>query len=241
MTGRYTGVRLQGGIVTGHVEHGTTQGIIRGRHGSGSVENSHHPSHLPHSMSHGSPPGLGANAPNSGDGDDIGWPDIRRSSAEERICPRCNINVKCNILGAPPNFHTCTMCRTSLCSACCPPSSGNCSLCAISTGRDGVLPPHVFGQATRLPVSSSPSEANKCATIEFPKEPAPHELRDWIVATREIVSNAFSYDSQCAMSRVMSVSSIEELDEDCLYPILDNRCNAALRKGITPSLPRLAG
>ena len=47
-------------------------------------------------------------------------------------------------------------------------------------------------------------------------------LRDWIISTREIVSNAFSYDSPYAMSWVMSVenaSTIEELDEECLYPI----------------------
>ena len=135
-----------------------------------------------------------------------------------------------------PIFQTCSLCRTSLCAACCPPSSGSCSLCAISIGRDGVLPPHVFGQATRPPLTSLPSEANKCANIELEKEPAPHELRDWIISTREIVSNAFSYDSPYAMSWVMSVenaSAIEELDEECLYPILDNRSNAALRKCIT--------
>ena len=120
--------------------------------------------------------------------------------------------------------------------ACCPPSSGSCSLCAISIGRDGVLPPHVFGQATRPPLTSLPSAANKCANIELEKEPAPHELRDWIISTREIVSNAFSYDSPYAMSWVISVenaSAIEELDDECLYPILDNRFNAALRKCIT--------
>ena len=166
----------------------------------------------------------------------IGAPDLRRSSAEERVCPRCNINVKTSIPGTPPCFQTCSLCCTSLCAACCPPSSGSCSLCAISIGRDGVLPPHVFGQATRPPLTSLPSEANKCANIELEKEPAPHELRDWIISTREIVSNAFSYDSPYAMSWVMSVenaSAIEELDEECLYPILDNRFNAALRKCIT--------
>ena len=99
-----------------------------------------------------------------------------------------------------------------------------------------LVAPHVFGQATRPPLTALPSEANKCANIELEKEPAPHELRDWIVSTREIVSNAFSYDSPYAMSWVMSVenaSTIEELDEECLYPILDNRFNAALRKCIT--------
>ena len=77
------------------------------------------------------------------------------------------------------------------------------------------------------------------ANIELEKEPAPHELRDWIISTREIVSNAFSYDSSCAMSWVMSVenaSTIEEFDEECLYPILDNRFNAALRKCIASKL-----
>ena len=50
------------------------------------------------------------------------------------------------------------------------------------------------------------------------------------------MSNAFSYDSPYAMSWVMSVenaSTIEELDDECLCPILDNRFNAALRKCIT--------
>ena len=63
------------------------------------------------------------------------------------------------------------------------------------------------------------------------REPAPHELRDWLVTTREIVRNAFSYDSQCAMDGVMSVENakcIEDLDGECLYP----RFNSALRKGI---------
>ena len=50
------------------------------------------------------------------------------------------------------------------------------------------------------------------------------------------MSNAFGYDSPYAMSWVMSVenvSTIEELGDECLYPILDNRFNAALRKCIT--------
>ena len=182
------------------------------------------------------PPGLGKGVHGASGVGGIGAPDLRRSSAEERVCPRCNINVKTSTPGTPPCFQTCSLCRTSLCAACCPPSSGSCSLCAISIGRDGVLPPHVFGQATRPPLTSLPSEANKCANIELEKEPAPHELRDWIISTREIVSNAFSYDSPYAMSWVMSVenaSAIEELDEECLYPILDNRFNAALRKCIT--------
>ena len=193
------------------------------------------PVHGIHDNSAGSTaPGLGKSVHGISGGGGIGDPDLRRSSAEERVCPRCNINVKRNVPGAPPCFQTCSLCRTSLCVACCPPSSESCSLCHIHWQR--WLPPHVFGQATRPPLSLPPSEANKCANIELEKEPAPHELRDWIISTREIVSNAFSYDSPYAMSWVMSVenaSTIEELDEECLYPTLDNGFNAALRKRIT--------
>lgn len=145
----------QGGIITGHVEHGTTQGVTRGRYGSGGAANSNI-FHIFPVVSHtllldrlGFLFLLAITNAQDGDVDDgIGRPDIRRSSAEERVCSRCNTNVKSNIAGMPPNFHTCSMRRTSLCSACCPPLSGNCSLCAIVIGRDGVLPPHVFGQAT---------------------------------------------------------------------------------------------
>ena len=115
------------------------------------------------------PPGLGKSVHGISGGGGVGDPDLHRSSAEERVCPRCNINVKSNVPGTPPWFQTCSLCRTSLCAACCPPSSGSCSLCAISIGRDCILPPHVFGQATRPPLSSLPSEANKCANIELKK------------------------------------------------------------------------
>ena len=243
-TNTYPGCSPTGGIFTGQVEHGTSQGIIRGRYGPDTAvtnQQNSQPHHGVQDNPGGSngfslPPGLGKGVHGASGVGGIGAPDLRRSSAEERVCPRCNINVKTSIPGTPPCFQTCSLCRTSLCAACCPPSSGSCSLCAISIGRDGVLPPHIFGQATRPPLTSLPSEANKCANIELEKEPAPHELRDWIISTREIVSNAFSYDSPYAMSWVMSVenaSAIEELDEECLYPILDNRFNAALRKCIT--------
>ena len=242
--GTYPGCSPTGGVITGQVEHGKSQGSIRGRYGSDAAvtnQQTLQPTHGIQDNSGGStgfslPPGLGKSMHGISGGGGIGDPDLRRSSAEERVCPRCNINAKSNVPGTPPCFQTCSLCRTSLCAACCPPSSGSCSLCAISIGRDGILPPHVFGQATRPPLSSLPSEANKCANIELEKEPAPHELQDWIISTREIVSNAFRNDSPYAMSWVMSVenaSIFEELDEECLYPILENRFNAAVRKCIT--------
>ena len=110
--------------------------------------------------------------------------------------------------GMPPNFHTRTLCCTSLCSARCPPSSG----------RDGVLPPHVFGQATRPPVSSLPSEANKCATAELPKEPAPHELRDWIeqvcITSKPTVAKIRRLTEEAQVKRGTRLKSRQIL---CLY------------------------
>ena len=148
----YPGFSPTGGIFTGQVEHGTSQGVIRGRYGpDAAVTNQQNPQphHGVQDNSGGPtgfslPPGLGKGMHGVGGVGGIGDPDLRRSSAEERVCPRCNINVKTGIPGTPPCFQTCSLCRTSLCAACCPLSSGSCSLCAISIGRDGVLPPHVF-------------------------------------------------------------------------------------------------
>ena len=156
-TGTYPGCSPTGGIVTGQVEHGTSQGVIRGRYGSDAAVTNQQSLQPAHGLQHNSggptgfslPPGLGKNPPGDKVDGGIGNPDIRRSSAEERVCPRCNINVKSHVPGTPPCFQTCSLCRASLCTACCPPSSGSCSLCAISIGRDGVLPPLVFGQASK--------------------------------------------------------------------------------------------
>ena len=240
-------------VLTGHVEHGVSQGMIRGRYEPGTAEYRDPQSLLLRSTSRGvvgradvgHPPGLGAHVHPSADPSCLGRADTRRSSIEERTCDRCNIIVKSNTPGQAPAFATCEMCRTSMCEACCPSHFGYCASCALSIGRDRTLPPNVFGQAVRPVMSSLPPAASKCAPIDLPKEPSPHELRDWITNVREIVSNAFSYDSQYAMDWVMSVENakcIEDLDGDCLYPTLDNAFNTALRKCITskPVTSRIA-
>ena len=45
------------------------------------------------------PPGFGKGVRGVSGVGGIGAPDLRRSSAEERVCPRCNINVKTSIPG----------------------------------------------------------------------------------------------------------------------------------------------
>ena len=75
----------------------------------------------------------------------------------------------------------------------------------------------------------------KCKRITLEKEPAPNQLRAWIVDLKEKVANAFAYDTEYALKwvEIPEDADYESLSAPCKYGDLENECNAALRNCVT--------
>ena len=75
----------------------------------------------------------------------------------------------------------------------------------------------------------------KCKSITLEKEPAPNQLRAWIVDLKEKVANAFAFDTEYALKwvEIPENADYESLSAPCKYGNLENEFNAALRQCVT--------
>ena len=75
----------------------------------------------------------------------------------------------------------------------------------------------------------------KCKSITLEKEPAPNQLRAWIVDLKEKVANAFAYDTEYALRwvEIPEDADYDSLSAPCKYGNLENEFNAALRQCVT--------
>ena len=75
----------------------------------------------------------------------------------------------------------------------------------------------------------------KCKSITLEKEPAPNQLRAWIVDLKDKVANAFAYDTEYALKwvEIPENADYESLSAPCKYGNLENEFNAALRQCVT--------
>ena len=181
----------------------------------------------------GGPPGGGGSGGDHPDDHGLFPPDMRSARPapkDEVLCERCG--HYCTRASA----RNCVSCQYRCCPICCPDPMRICKVC--------------LERATGNPISGGsgpdrrPSEGQdvrkddqkaKCKSITLEKEPAPNQLRAWIVDLKEKVANAFAYDTEYALRwvEIPEDADYDSLSAPCKYGNLENEFNAALRQCVT--------
>ena len=197
------------------------------------VDPSHNPVPSPPSGPPGGPSGGGGGGGSHPDDHGLFPPDMRSARPapeDEVLCERCG--HYCTRASA----RNCVSCQYRCCPICCPDPMRICKVCLeratgnpISGGSGPDRRPS-DGQDVR-----KDDQKAKCKSITLEKEPAPNQLRAWIVDLKEKVANAFAYDTEYALRwvEIPEDADYDSLSAPCKYGNLENEFNAALRQCVT--------
>ena len=180
------------------------------------------------------PPG-GSGSGGNGPPDEHGLlpPDMRSARPppdDEVLCERCGRN--CTRASA----RNCVSCQYRCCPICCPDPMRICKACLErATGNPIGGGPGPDRRSQDGPEGRKDDQKAKCKSITLEKEPAPNQLRAWIVDLKEKVANAFAYDAEYALKwvEIPENADYESLSAPCKYGNLENEFNAALRQSVT--------